>query len=374
MKNRKAITILGCLVAVLSSAMQAIGITLQRKSFVLRNQNRELPSNQHKYTKDMWVHGFILFIFANVFGSVVQFATLPLIILSPLQSSGLIFSSLMGCAFLPDQRFTALLCVGTAATSIGAFIIAYNGDLVPADQDGNLEQQLKEISKRLKDGSFLMWLAVTFILMLMLLLANYVIFVRKRHLAKQRRKLRLWQEALLGRYLLYQGIIYGLISGTLTAHTFLFAKSFVKAIGLILEKGEGFSSLFQRENIITLILLVVMLIIIGLQLSAINSGLTHMRSSVFYPLCFLVFNLVNLCDELNFDKLLSQNLMTIRQLIMVLVGLLCVFFGVLLVSRDGSCKAFDSTDSEVFVLTNDLFAGSEIVSFEREQLKKLVGL
>ena len=51
---------------------------------------------------------------------------------------------------------------------------------------------------------------------------------------------------------------------------------------------------------------------------------------------------------------------------MVLVGLL-----VLLFSRDDSGKAFSSMDCEMF---EDSFPCWEIVSFECEQLKKLVGL
>ena len=54
---------------------------------------------------------------------------------------------------------------------------------------------------------------------------------------------------------------------------------------------------------------------------------------------------------------------------MVLVGLL-----VLLFSRDDSGKALGSMDCEMFDLTKESFPCCEIVSFECEQLKKLVGL
>ena len=71
----------------------------------------------------------LLFIIANVLGSIIQISTLPLIILSPLQSIGLIFNSILSCLLLPGDHFTNKLWVGTGIISLGAIIIAYNGNV-----------------------------------------------------------------------------------------------------------------------------------------------------------------------------------------------------------------------------------------------------
>lgn len=76
-----AAVVWGCLAAVLSSAVQSFGITLQRKSHVIayrdplednRDSRRESVSagehdySRHAYKRNMWLVGFFLFIVANV--------------------------------------------------------------------------------------------------------------------------------------------------------------------------------------------------------------------------------------------------------------------------------------------------------------------
>lgn len=112
--------LLGCGVAVVSSALQSLGITLQRKSHLLpihitedggdggitdessqssdsNDDNINIYHKNYKLKKNMWLFGFFLFIISNILGSLIQITTLPLIILSPLQSIGLIFNSLLSC-------------------------------------------------------------------------------------------------------------------------------------------------------------------------------------------------------------------------------------------------------------------------------------
>ena len=89
----------------------------------------------------------LLFIIANVLGSIIQISTLPLIILSPLQSIGLIFNSILSCLLLPGDHFTNKLWVGTGIISLGAIIIAYNGN-VNSTPSNSLLKPLPPIDER----------------------------------------------------------------------------------------------------------------------------------------------------------------------------------------------------------------------------------
>lgn len=292
------------MVAVLSSAIQSLGITLQRRSHVV-------AMSYHR-KRNVWLVGFFLFIVANVLGLLIQITTLPLIVLSPLQSIGLIFNSAFCCMLLPGEVYTSKLGYGTAIIALGAFIIAYNGNTATEPPE---TPKFHEVVHNLLAPRFLSWFILTFVAIAALGVTT--------HFLPKRRKFT-------------KGINYGIISGTLTAHTFLFAKSLVDGIMQ--------SILHNKLSSITtdptpFILLGLMLMIIALQLTAFNLGLAQISTAILYPLCFLVYNLINLINDVTFNALLSTGAMSVGQLMLVMVGLLFVFLGVLMLSWD---SAFDT--------------------------------
>ncbi|CUM66425.1 uncharacterized protein PRCAT00004089001 [Priceomyces carsonii] len=330
---------LGCSVAIISSAIQSLGITLQRKSHLLHSHS---TSHYHiqKYKRNMWLFGFILFIIANVLGSLIQITTLPLIILSPLQSIGLIFNSILSCMLLPGESFTRKLGWGTVFISGGAFMIAYNGSTAPESPPGkeHVDKRFALIIKKLMKKSFLSWFIGTFFIIAVLLFINYMVSRRMREIKfkLQKRRNRLLKKA-VNKLHFVKGINYGLISGTLTAHTFLFAKSLIDVIiESIMSQNHDFKQVFASSNFTPYFLLIVMLLIIGCQLTAFNLGLSQISTSILYPLCFLVYNLVNLFNDLLFNSLLADHKMSFSQLFLVLLGLSGVLFGVVLISWDSA--------------------------------------
>lgn len=333
--------VFGCSVAVLSSAIQSLGITLQRKSHIISNQ-----IHLHQKRQRLWLTGFLLFIVANVLGSLIQISTLPLIILSPLQSIGLIFNSILSCVIL-DEVFTRKLGVGTAIIAVCAFIIAYNGSIdIPTTS-------LPIIIEKLQNPKFKFWFISTLIFCLILLFVNK--FVVKRY---------------VGNYKFVQGINYGIISGTLTAHTFLFAKSI---IDVILQSILNKSNIFK--NFTPYLLLIIMLVIIGLQLTAFNLALSKISTSILYPLCFLVYNLFNLINDLIFNKLLPTK-MSYWQLNWIIMGLIGVLIGVILISWDGACcnEEPQTLTEEVEVVDYGLFKlHNRVLSFEQNQVLNSMG-
>ncbi|GEQ71734.1 hypothetical protein JCM33374_g5420 [Metschnikowia sp. JCM 33374] len=349
----------GCVAAIVSSAVQSLGITLQRKSHTIPynhelsdnsvvnlrresvvSMDRESSRNTHNYRRNLWLFGFLLFIVANVFGSLVQLTALPLIILSPLQSIGLIFNSVLSCTLLPGEKFTKKLAGGTIIIAFGAFVIAYNGanTLPPASDVGADERFRNVLDKFLKPG-FLTWWCFTFFYMAILVRINWSISnrindIQSKPYIRMRRSSRTGRDS-TSRLVFTKGILYGLISGTLTAHTFLLAKSIVDVlVEMILERSTPKSS---STYVISVLLLLVTLCIVGMQLAAFNLGLSNISTSILYPLCFLVYNLVNLFNDLVFNSLLSSGGMSFGQLMYVLLGLSSVLYGVVLISWDSAC-------------------------------------
>ncbi|KAL6452319.1 hypothetical protein SBY92_001577 [Candida maltosa Xu316] len=344
--------VLGCSVAIISSGIQSLGITLQRKSHLLHIQYLPIdPSTpaeppqitiihlnhqQQKYKRNMWLFGFLLFIVANVLGSIIQISTLPLIILSPLQSIGLIFNSLLSCLLLPNDHFTNKLWLGTGIISIGAIIIAYNGNVPPLPEKiplPSINERFHEILVRLIHPGFVIWFVGTFVMMGVLLIVNYTYLnkkIREQPIAPKNAGI-----CVTNKHQFFKGINYGIISGTLTAHTFLFAKSLIDVIIETIMK-EKFSKVFTISNSLPYLLLITMLCIVGLQLTAFNLGLAQITTGILYPLCFLIYNIMNLINDLIFNSLITSHRMTIVQLIWVIFGLVGVLCGVVILSWDSA--------------------------------------
>ena len=325
--------ILGCTVAVASSAVQSLGITLQRKSHLLPH---------HHQHQRMWLVGFLLFIGANVFGSLIQITTLPLIILSPLQSIGLIFNSVLSCLML-GERFTPKLAIGTLIIAIGAFIIAFEGALLPPPLLPRFEQVLAQLLR----PAFLGWFVATFVVAAALLGANRVLAQHQRMRRPLLCGVRALRRAL--RFQFARGVNYGIVLGTLTAHTFLFAKSLVDVVVAAIV-SRGLRHLFAAANAAPWVLLAAMLAIIAGQLTAFNLGLSQILTSILYPLCFLVYNVVNLVNDLCFNSLLASGAMSYAQLAWVVFGLSGVLFGVVLLSWDSAFEAERAGSAEEILM------------------------
>lgn len=316
-----AAIVVGCVVAVASSVIQSLGITLQRKSHLI-----PIPMSYHaneyviRRKRNMWYTGFLLFIVANIFGSVVQITTLPLIILSPLQSIGLISNSILSVLMLPGENFTPNLLWGTAVIATGAIIIAYNGSSISAQQPPVGAPTAPQLQFRLVMDKFLAspffpWFVATFVFIAVLLLLNYSVFRRNATI---------------------RGILFGIVSGTLTAHTFLFAKSIIDIVFEVLLHQKSLKHIFTLSDMSAYIMLVLMGVIIGCQLTAFNLGLAQISTAVLYPLCFLVYNLANLINDVLFNRL-----PILRPLLWIVVGLLQVLIGVVVISWDdmrNQCK------------------------------------
>ena len=77
---------IGVLVGLISTSVQSIGLTLQRKSHLLEEKKDDAYDRRPPYKRRRWQIGMLMFIVANLVGSSIQITTLPLPVLSTLQA------------------------------------------------------------------------------------------------------------------------------------------------------------------------------------------------------------------------------------------------------------------------------------------------
>ncbi|KAI9063080.1 hypothetical protein FKP32DRAFT_1628753 [Trametes sanguinea] len=156
----------GIVIGLLASFVQSLGLTIQRKSHVL---NQSLPEDQQKveHRRPLWLLGFAIFISSNLFGSLVQIASLPVVILAPLGAVSLLWNAFFARILLGDV-FSAWMVLGTLLIAGGAVLIAVFG-IVP-EPTHSLEDLLRLFNRPAFIAYFsilgvfvLLWLVITHI-------------------------------------------------------------------------------------------------------------------------------------------------------------------------------------------------------------------
>lgn len=213
-----------------------------------------------------------MFIVSNVVGSTIQITTLPLPVLSTLQASGLVFNSICASLIL-GEPFTRWSLGGTILVSSGAVLIAVFGAI--PESAHSLDQLLVLLGR----GPFVAWM----ICQALLVVAIIVIASFLSSLAiSSTPKIRLWR-----------GLAYGGVSGILSAHSLLVAKSAVELlVRTIVDRVNQFNR--WQSWIIVLGLITLALT----QLYFLHRGLKLVTTSVLYPLVFCVYNIIAILDGL----------------------------------------------------------------------------
>ena len=79
-------------IGLVASLIQSLGLTMQRRSHV---QNQRLPETERQsaWRRPMWIAGFVVFLSANISGTLFQIGTLPVVILAPLGAVSLLYNA-----------------------------------------------------------------------------------------------------------------------------------------------------------------------------------------------------------------------------------------------------------------------------------------
>ncbi|KAI0487325.1 DUF803 domain protein [Xylaria cf. heliscus] len=264
---------IGIIVGLISTSVQSLGLTLQRKSHMLEDEKGPHEIQRPPYRRRRWQLGMGMFVISNVVGSSIQISTLPLPVLSTLQAAGLVFNSICATLIL-GEPFTKWSFWGTALVSAGAAMIAIFG-AIPSPA-----HSLPELLELLGRWQFIVWMSLQAVVVLAIALS--IEFVNHLKNVAQNPKFRL-----------ARGLAYGCISGILSAHSLLFAKS---AVELILRTITDSDNQFVHWQSWILVLGLVALALS--QLYYLHRGLKLVSTSVLYPLVFCIYNIIAILDGL----------------------------------------------------------------------------
>ncbi|CDK25018.1 unnamed protein product [Kuraishia capsulata CBS 1993] len=403
--STRSTIILGCLVGVLSSACQSVGLILQRKSHLIQQTKSHYKP---PYKRSLWRLGFTLFIVANVFGSSIQITTLPLIVLSPLQSIGLVFNACFSSLIL-NEPFTVYSLFGTLVISIGAFLIASFG-AIPEP-----EYTLDDFMVLLRRKPFVIWASLDAVLVCVFLgwivvmknldqaehddnfghfhltspvrvsknsrgeteeqdpllsrvtsvtsqgsstvsgmeqndMYRQVLFASgmrsvdrfaplySTYFAKLKDKISLLKggcRALLfdmshESSMMMQGALFGVVSGIMSAHSLLLAKSVIEILVNAFNAGSVHAMLKILNHLESWFIIGGFLTLCLTQLWFLNKGLKRVSTSILYPLVFCIYNIVNICNGMIFYK--QWGSVTYVQLFNIIIGTILVLGGVFALS------------------------------------------
>ncbi|KAM3454252.1 hypothetical protein MY3296_003137 [Beauveria thailandica] len=263
---------LGIIVGLMSTSVQSLGLTLQRKSHILEDEKGPHDVRRPPYRRRRWQVGMGMFIVANILGSSVQISTLPLPVLSTLQAAGLVFNSICATLIL-SEPFTRWSLAGTSLVTTGAILIAVFG-AIPSPAH-NLDELLVLMARR----PFIVWMVLQALFVVALAVVTDVTN-------------RISSISHSSRFRLIRGISYGVISGDLSAHALLFAKS---AVELVIKTVAG-KNQFVHWQAWAIVLALVSLALC--QLYYLHRGLKLVSTSVLYPLVFCVYNIIAILDGL----------------------------------------------------------------------------
>lgn len=296
---------LGIIVGLLSTGVQSLGLTLQRKSHILEDEKGPHDVRRPPHRRRRWQLGMGMFIISNLLGSTVQISTLPLPVLSTLQASGLVFNSICATLIL-GEPFTRWSLWGTLLVCSGAILIAIFGAI--PEPTHSLEDLLQLLGRR----PFILWMSLQAVFVIALALVTDGM----NHLTKISQS---------PRFRLMRGLSYGCISGILSAHSLLVAKSAVELIIKTLVDGKNEFVHWQTWMIVLALVFLALT-----QLYYLHRGLKLVSTSVLYPLVFCIYNIIAILDGLIYFN--QTELISPLHACLITLGTVILLSGVLALS------------------------------------------
>ncbi len=257
------------------------------------------------YRRRRWQLGMGMFIVSNLVGSTIQITTLPLPVLSTLQASGLVFNSICATLIL-GEPFTRWSLGGTALVSSGAVLIAIYGAI--PEPAHSLDQLLILLGRQ----TFVIWMVFQAILVVAIVIMAGL-------------SSRVTSISSSPRIRLFRGLAYGSISGILSAHSLLVAKS---AVELLVRTIVDRVNQFNRWQSWVILLGLVTLALT--QLYYLHRGLKLVSTSVLYPLVFCIYNIIAILDGLIYFN--QADRLSLLHALLIALGTIILLAGVLALS------------------------------------------
>lgn len=129
------------------------------------------PRHLAHHPSRLWLIGFAIFISSNILGSLVQIASLPVVILAPLGAVSLLWNAFFARFILGDV-FVPWMILGTIFIAGGAILIAFFG-IVPEST-----RSLEDLLYLFRRPTFIAYFSVLgFIVILCLAIVSSAVFL-----------------------------------------------------------------------------------------------------------------------------------------------------------------------------------------------------
>lgn len=196
------------------------------------------------------------------------------------------------------EPFTRYSFAGTFLVCIGAVLIATFGAI------GEPAHSLSQLLGLLNGRPFLIWMVLTLVLVVVILIGSKLL---RKCIPGSRAK-----PVAGGHYTphnlraqsrikLFRGMCYGAISGILSAHSLLLAKS---AVELLVRTIVDRVNQFNRWQ--SWVILLAMIFLALTQLFYLHRGLKLCSTSILYPFVFCIYNVIAIMDGLIYFRQVSQ--------------------------------------------------------------------
>lgn len=196
------------------------------------------------------------------------------------------------------EPFTRYSFAGTVLVCIGAILIATFGAI------GEPAHTLNQLLKLLMRRPFLIWMAMTLVAVGLILVGSKMLrycIPGSRAKPTASGLLTPHVQRIQGRVKLFRGMCYGAVSGILSAHSLLLAKS---AVELLVRTVVDRVNQFNRWQ--SWVILLGMIALALTQLFYLHRGLKLCSTSVLYPFVFCIYNIIAILDGLIYFRQASQ--------------------------------------------------------------------
>jgi uncharacterized membrane protein len=208
-----------------------------------------------------------------------------------------VFNTIFATLIL-GEPFTRYSFAGTFLVCIGAILIATFGAI------GEPAHTLNQLLELLQRRPFLIWMGGTVLIVVLILVGSRLL---KYCLPGWRAKpapgghFAPHLQRLHSRLRLFRGMCYGAVSGILSAHSLLLAKSAVELLVRTLVDGKNQFNRWQSW-----VILLAMIALALTQLFYLHRGLKLCSTSVLYPFVFCIYNIIAILDGLIYFRQTSQ--------------------------------------------------------------------
>ncbi|KAF9569913.1 hypothetical protein EC968_002438 [Mortierella alpina] len=362
--------VVGISIAVATSFIQSLGLTIQRKSHVLNEAIHPKELRRQACHRPLWHLGFHTYILSNLTGTIFSIGYLPVIILAPLAAVTLVFNALFARLLLGD--------VFSRQSAAGAITIGLFG-VVPEPS-----HSLEDLIQLYKRPAFIVYFSLIELTVASLLVGNRIVEQVLRHNAKAALSASLSATAggppgstaanhhrvastasslnhlslnrslqshrynkLLGgrrfgkmsptKIKTLLGVSYGCVSGMLSSQALLFAKSAIELLMLTIIQGKN-----QFESPLSWFLVIALITAALLQLYYLNKGLRLCDTVLLVPLSFCAYNVSCLFNGLVYYNQWGR--LYWWQILLVLFGISQVLIGVLVLAWRPSSSTSSAED------------------------------